>query len=481
MSFDVKIERIPRDMSEKKTASPTISMVRHVLLNVNQGRGLWFLKAPHRTRKKGSERFRAIRVVDMGASQGIRVRCKPGGNDTCYEYTLMPPADVSPEVLMELLSAVHPSTLRMPAGTFSSVSEEVAIFKALVEHMVDPAPPIQSEKEPEHQEPERNWGENESISNEKDSAEQDLIPNEKVLEVKPTELAKEVSPSGKISTLNIVPDEDDEDGRSILLSYQFVLDRALIAISFVSEGGYAKRIVISDSIVRNLNVEGFIEVSTVYKVIESGMRALMMGLCNEGFVKRVFHGGRSTSKDTLQGYRLTPKGEKRILALREFLHPDLISKMSPDWRTSENHEDSDDVVDDEAVEEVEFAEPEGSHPKAEFTTDQILRLEAWLAELKDQNERISEVEGLIEDIRAEKEDKLHHLTGVEVAREKALKQREELDRELARLDAKKSELEGMVSKKDAEMADWNEELKAHTSKKAKLENDIGSSTGMRRT
>jgi hypothetical protein len=56
-----------------------------------------------------------------------------------------------------------------------------------------------------------------------------------------------------------------------------------------------------------------------------------------------------------------------------------------------------------------------------------------------------------------------------------------LDRELARLDAKKSELEGMVAKKDEEMVDWNEELKAHTSKKAKLEGDIGSSTGMRRT
>jgi hypothetical protein len=91
--------------------------------------------------------------------------------------------------------------------------------------------------------------------------------------------------------------------------------------------------------------------------------------------------------------------------------------MSPDWRTSENYEDSDDVVDEEAVEEVEFAEPEDSQPKAEFTTDQILRLEAWLAELKDHNERISEVEGLIADLRAEKEDKLHHLTGVEVARE----------------------------------------------------------------
>jgi hypothetical protein len=372
----------------------------------------------------------------------------------------------------------------MPAGALSSAAEEVAIFKALVERTIDPAPPIQSEKEPEPQEPEQNWDsdEDDSVLNEKNSsAEQELIPSEKVLEVKPTELAKEVSPSGKISTLDIVPDEDDEDGRSILLSYQFVLDRALIAISFVSEGGYAKRIVISDSIVKNLNIEGFIEVSTVYKVIESGMRALMMGLCNEGFVKRVFYGGRSTSKDTLQGYRLTPKGEKRILALREFLHPELIAKMSPDWRTSENYEDSDEVVDEEDVEEVEFAEPEDSHPKSEFTTDQILRLEAWLAELKDHNERISEVEGLIEDLRAEKEDKLHHLTGIEVARDKALKQREELDRELARLDAKKSELEGMVAKKDEEMADWNEELKAHTSKKAKLEGDIGSSTGMRRT
>jgi len=541
MSFDVKIERIPRDMSDKKTASPTISMVRHILLNVNQSRGLWFLKAPHRTRKKGSERFRAIRLVDMGATQGIRIRCKPGGNDTCYEYTLMPPADVNPEVLMELLTAVHPSTLRMPVGSLSSVAEEVAIFKALVDRAID-APPSKERNASDKVNSEE-WNEDAahelenlvvnsranalkeakkpveeattgkllemavygeqvaSLANArlvKLESEGKLTPkqveeaelarrlegegNVMTKEVGALEAANDVRPSGKISTLDIVPDEDDEDGKSILLSYQFVLDRALIAISFVSEGGYAKRIVISDSIVKNLNIGGFIEVSTVYKVIESGMRALMMGLCNEGFVKRVFHGGRSTSKDTLQGYRLTPKGEKRILALREFLQPELMAKMSPDWQTSENYEGSDAVVDDEADYDVEFAVPvDEVLPKSEFTTDQILRLEAWLTELKEHNERILEIEALMGDLRTEKEDDLHHLLGLEVARDKALKQREELDRELARFDAKKSELEGMAAKKDGELADWNEELKTHTSKKARLEGEIGSAAGMRRT
>jgi chromosome segregation ATPase len=188
----------------------------------------------------------------------------------------------------------------------------------------------------------------------------------------------------------------------------------------------------------------------------------------------------------LQGYSLTPKGEKRLLALRDFLHQDLIVKMSPDWNVADDREQE---FDGETFEKTEGAgEPQAASasepevkPKSEFTTDQIVRLESWLSELKEHNERISEIEGLMEDLRSEKEDEMHHLAGVEVAREKALRQREELDRELSRLDSKKSDLEGKVAKKDVEIDEWNAELRAHISNKSRIEGDIGSSTGMQRT
>ena len=500
-------------MSDKKTASPTISMVKHILMNVNQDKGIWILKVPHQTRKKGSERFRAIRVDFAGSTQGVRVRCKPGGNETCYEYMLMPPAGVDAEVLFEVLSAVHPSTLRTSMGVVSA-SDEVAIFKGLMDRIKDYPKDISinPSKMIEKKIPHAISEKPSEILISTEAAEVDLnlpqslgsprpllttedepapnppavnpIEEEVRMPEKLAEIASEFNPNPKISALDIVPAHDDEDGRAMLLSNQFVLDRALVAMSFVTEEGFGKRIEVSDSIISNLRISEFLEVSTLYNSIEGAMRAIMMGLCGQDLARRVFHGGNKWR--SLQGYSLTPKGEKRLLALRDFLHQDLIVKMSPDWNVADDREQE---FDGETFEKTEGAgEPQAAaasepevKPKSEFTTDQIVRLESWLSELKEHNERISEIEGLMEDLRSEKEDEMHHLAGVEVAREKALRQREELDRELSRLDSKKSDLEGKVAKKDVEIDEWNAELRAHISNKSRIESDIGSSTGMQRT
>ena len=59
--LQVRLERVPFGINERKTVNPTMRLVEMAIRNAGFSDGVWLLRSPHRTRKKGAERFRALR------------------------------------------------------------------------------------------------------------------------------------------------------------------------------------------------------------------------------------------------------------------------------------------------------------------------------------------------------------------------------------------------------------------------------------
>ena len=346
MLFNLKFDKIPMGISEKKVLNPTLSMVRWILEETKHVRGTWTLRSAWQTRKKGAEKFRAIRIEYVGGVAGVKIRCKPGSNDTCYEYILVPPPAIDCEGIYESLRSIHPNTLRLN-HSFRVGSrmepEERSILTAVYNRAtnspptpilprIGPKPPEAAKEEPEKV-PEPVKQKSLEFAN-KDQVSENLQVSQRALENQTQALSPQTF--DKISNLDITPlVESPDSGAAAIGTEQFILDRALIAISFVVENGFAKRITLSTSIVENLNIKGYIQKGKAYKSKEGLMRALWMALINEGYVERIFHGKLS---ETLLGYKLTPKGVKRIKVLASFLDDSLVAKMKKNWDGSEPYD-----------------------------------------------------------------------------------------------------------------------------------------------
>jgi hypothetical protein len=103
---------------DHKLVNATLGMVRGVLEGACLfGEGTWVLKDSRRIRKKGRERFRAIRLESKYGSKSIRIWCRPMGNDTSFEYSLVPPQETDIEMAYSLLLRVNPITMKIPEST----------------------------------------------------------------------------------------------------------------------------------------------------------------------------------------------------------------------------------------------------------------------------------------------------------------------------------------------------------------------------
>jgi hypothetical protein len=239
-----------------------------------------------------------------------------------------------------------------------------------------------------------------------------------------------------------------ESEKDMLLSEPAILDKALLAISMIVKSSYANRVQISEVIVAELEIKNFVSMSSVYTCVESAMRALMMGLCGEGFLDRV-----TNSKGTLKGYKLTPKGEKRISTLG-------------------GAESTKTKSEEELVPEMTQREREPApHVDLEFSDEYIHDLEAYVKELKSHNENASAIKKLLEEARSQREDFAIRFNGIEVAINQKAKEREDLDADIKRLQSKKDELEQKIASKDADIQACSEELDEFNRKRMELEKD----------
>lgn len=132
-AFTITFENIFR-RSERKISGATLDLIGTVLRNAALDEGEWSLRDSHRIKKKGRERFRAIRVESRSGAKSVRIWCKPRGNDSCFEYSLVPPAWMESEDVFKILRRANPVTLDVP--------ESPALPGAFLSHIINVPPSI---------------------------------------------------------------------------------------------------------------------------------------------------------------------------------------------------------------------------------------------------------------------------------------------------------------------------------------------------
>lgn len=428
--LEVRIERVPGGVNEKKVLNPTMKMLEFVLFNAGFSEGVWILKSPHRTRKKSAERFMAMRIVGTG----FRIRCKPGGNDTCYEWTLYPPEDVDQDSAFSDLCSLHPKTMRS-TRKINSVDE--AAITGLIRRMVDLKPELLPQREQEEKEEfEREIS---YASDEERAPQLEVLP--------PREIASEVGPSMESVESMARIDSLDLSSMKQSLSSDYAMDRALIAFEMLAgDSSFLRRSALSEGFNNLLRLSELSKNSPIYGSVKGAMRAILMACCSSEYMERLMYGENSTN-----GYRLTEKGKERLLAIRHLV--------------------------DLPVAEVQKTETQTQKAKAPAQKDggnKIGMLRELIAEHDSVSKGIDELRQLIEELEGENEDEELRLSGLNKAIGEKTAQRDDLDREISRLQEKSEFLQETARKRSSDMYELRREMNELSQKKTEIESKLDS-------
>jgi hypothetical protein len=391
---------------------------------------------------------------------------------------LVPPQDVEIETLFHLLERVHHQTLDI----HETIALKTSIFYPEIRELGIPlvkplaAASVKKETMDRTVSAEVSAEFSPSIDSVRQQMQDQIDQN---IEEACPEKEKDVEVVEAISRASSL--ELDE---ACLMSDQDVMDKALIAMSFVSEKGYARRIAASNSIIENLKIKKFVEQISggTYTSVEGTMRSLTMALRKYGYIERV-HCTPTNGEisEGVRGYRLTSKAEKRIVALKSFLEDSLISRMNPRWSRSENQIQT---------QEAEHADPESddddlvgevSDKTGGLTSDDLSRIKSWIDAHEEANNQINEAEHIIGNLESEKSDLMLTSAGIVSTREEQIQKRDELIKRIARLDEKEEEIKKEIEQKNKEIKDWRIFQLPYISEKERIESEITNLTGKRKS
>jgi hypothetical protein len=452
--FDSSIKR-----SEKKVAGPTVGLLREILVNAGMDEGEWSLRDSRRIKKKGRERFRAIRLEERSGRKSVRVWCKPGGNDSCFEYTLLPPAEVDTNVLFTLLRRVNPVSLDIP--------ESRELPRAFIDHVIGAKPkiiPTPIARGSEVGMP-KEIDSNDEVPKELDSdaeaeikeAVDDLDRLQSASDSR--QIAHELSPSRESVSVLLL-------NEPALMSDQEVMDKALLALGAVAPNGYARKTEASSSIIDNLGIKRFVgEVSGgTYTSVEGAMRALTMALRSAGYLERVHYAAEdgSVSKG-IKGYKLTPKATRRIAALKA-IHGE-VSRHDYDQRVVEAEPDA------EVLQEAE---------RAGLTSEDLPRLKSLISQHEEADLQLKEIDGILGNLDSEIADIELDATAMCLAERDKMRQMEILQGEIQRVREKKAVVNANLERKRRERKEWEDMRSPHLSEKSRVEAEICSITGRKK-
>lgn len=422
---EVSFECVLRGL-ERKLEGPTVGLMERILDEAGFD-GKWSLRDSRRIRKKGRGRFGAIRVESRSGAKSVRIWCKPKGNDTGFEYSLYPPAEVEAESAFSTLSRVHPVTL--------VVAESPDLPCAFLGRIMDIPPPMQAK--PRCVEVEEPATDQERPKEDEGGPHEEEVVQESVS-------TPETNDSEEGADLNgderpLLPIDESAD-----LWDREVADRALIAIAFVSKDWVAKKSDASPSIIRHLGIEKFARGGNErYKSVQGSMRALTMAIRKKWkYIERVTYssdGGRGSS-DAVKIYRITPKGQRRLEVIGDMFGPRVLQMLSGR---------SEPVV--ATIAKKGVTAQETGRAVSAINMDAIKGMVQRHDEAKKQIKEHDEIiQGLDDDLRSLGLE-LEGLGAVEAERRKRIA---EIQIELEEIEKKKSGLSDKIGKKRDERKQW---------------------------
>lgn len=448
--FESSIKR-----SEKKVAGPTVGLLREILVNAGMDEGEWSLRDSRRIKKKGRERFHAIRIEERSGRKSVRIWCKPGGNDSCFEYTLLPPAEVDANMLFSLLRRVNPVNLKIP--------ESRELPKAFIDHVIGAKPSALPSHAVAKVDVEADT-QKEIGSEDEESQEFSRDAKAEIMEAVQDLDHMEHGSDSKIIAQVVSPSKESVGAllldKPTLMSDQGAMDKALLALGVVAPNGYARKTEASNYIIASLGIKRFIgEVSGgTYTSVEGAMRALTMALRSAGYLERVHYSAEdgSVSKG-IKGYKLTPKALKRIAALKA-VRGEVVSPVSAE---------ADVVLGSEALSE---------ESEAGLNSDDLPRLKSLISQHEEADLQLKEINGILGNLDSEIADIQLDATGLDLAEIDKIKQIEVLQSEIQRVREKKMAVAENLKRKFAERKEWEDMKLPHLAEKSRVEAEICSIT-----
>lgn len=471
-NFRITFENIFR-RSERKISGATLDLVGTILKNADLDEGEWNLRDSHRIKKKGRERFRAIRVESRSGAKSVRIWCKPRGNDSCFEYSLVPPSWMEAEDVFKILRRANPVSL--------DVAESPSLPKAFLNHVIGmpPMPPILIIPEKtEVVEIEERTEEGPKMSEE---------ANEKAGGVQPR--PEQDRPAGGLveaqerTSFSLLLDEPCS------LSDQEAMDKALVALSLVAdEDGYVNKNDASNSMMIELGVRNFVKNVSggTYTSVEGAMRALTMALSNRGnYIQKILY----PSSHNVKSYKLTAKAARRVLALKSkyqievvewpkggkaYAHGQPLVEAGV-WpaKVEQTQQESDEKVEGLTASEV-------NSELTVFESGDLDRLQALIQECKEAESHIKEVDVVIANLNSEMSDLSIDLEALDLAERERIKQIEELKKDIERIRAKREPIVRSFDQKMIDREGWERDKAPVVAKKSEIEIEIFGVTGRRR-
>ncbi|NBP04222.1 MAG: hypothetical protein EBU90_29860 [Proteobacteria bacterium] len=291
-----------------------------------------------------------------------------------------------------------------------------------------------------------------------------------------SEVAVAVSPP-KESVRQRMDDKLLHIDEPVLMSDQEVMDKALIAIGIVAPNGYAKKKEASDSIIIRLGIKKFIkEVSGgTYTSVEGAMRALTMALRGAGYIERVHYtAGDGSVSDGIKGYKLTPKGLKRIQSLSGEMKP--FASIALEAMEEEAEKECSDEP-----REIKDENWPGEQREGGLNSEDLPRLKSLIAEHEEADLQLKEIDGILGNLDSEIADIGLDETALDLAEREKTKQMEILQAEIQRIRDKKASAAEKLERKRRERREWEEMKSPHVSEKARVEAEICSITGRNKT
>lgn len=468
LTFDSQLKR-----SEAKIVNPTRAMILGVLSDAGFD-GVWEIRDSRRIRKKGRERFSAIRIESRAGSKSVRLWCKPVGNDTAFEYSLFPPSDVDVQMVFSVLKRVNPITLR--------VSESATLPMAVMGRVLD-MPPIAPPAE-DVVEVAESYKDSEDITKKEvggvvgPSKEEvargldNLAYAIDYIRANPgasdDDVIGEMSSKGLVganlstvmSARLVIKGRQQKGSKqpqsqasaspklwdlplasSMDPSSQEAMDRVLVAIGMVVVDDRAGRDEAHDSIVRNLEVNAY-ATARGYDTLKGAIKALVSATSKiGGYLEKVAYEGDSASGDSggNRSYKITSAGERRLVAIADMFGDDVRRRIE-EARSRKGTQEG-------------LGTAEAAH--AVFPSA-ITRLKSLVASYEEAERQSKE----IGDILAPMEVEIRTLEGdiKRLGDQKAsiVSRIEELNREAEDIAGKVKSAADDLAKKKREMAEWQE-------------------------
>jgi hypothetical protein len=440
--------------SEKKIVNPTKALVTNLLEEAGLD-GVWSVRDSRRIKKKGRERFGTIRIESRAGSTSIRFWCKPRGNDTAFEYSLFPPADVDIQTAFAILKRVSPITLR--------VAESPSLPTAVLARALNIDNPIPMEQERIVEVSDEGRTAEENAPSELAGDERDLSLAEKV-EIQEGDVLGAKTPADSESEV-VLDDSAEDDGDfnpleldpSFLLSDHEAMDRAIVAMSFVAQLGYAKKSEASSSIVRHLGIKRFVSSqSTLYKSVQGAMRALTMALRKRGkYIKRIRYesargGGVSRG---IRGYKFTSAGVRRLELVKGRFGPSVEAMVNANW-----------AVESEGLPTVADKRDEAVSPKeasAACSPKSISKVKELVSSYELAEKQVREVDEVISSAEEEIAKLKLDLQALEIAEREKKRQMDALRDEVERMLMRRQEVSEKLAQKESERKEWEEMKRPH--------------------